>query len=152
MAPYDQGMVPRALRGAPLLAIVALCLAASGCAGQGDAPPQTSTPSPSAATGMGTMDCQDTSLLSAPGEALAVFPDNDVDWTARPSELSLAELVLVSLTPARDEVGYPEFQFVYRCDADGPSRIATYALEGEQWVLLATSDQLVGEELPAALP
>lgn len=101
---------------------------------------------------MGTMDCQDTALLHAPGEALVVFPDNDVDWTARPSQLALAELVLVSLTPARDEVGYPEFQFVYRCDADGPSRIATYALEGEQWVLLATSDQLVGEELPAALP
>lgn len=98
------------------------------------------------------MDCEDSSLLRAPGEAVGVFPDNDVDWTARPSELVLADLVLVSLTPAVDEVGYPEFQFVYRCDADGPSRIATYALEGEEWVLLATSDEHAGEELPVALP
>ncbi len=99
------------------------------------------------------MDCGDSSLLRAPGEAVGAFPDNpDVEWTARPAASVLAELVLVSLTPAPDEVGYPEFQFVYRCDADGPSRIATYALDGDVFVLLATTDAHAGEELPDALP
>ena len=98
------------------------------------------------------MDCGDTALLRAPAEALAVFPDNSgVEWTARPANATLGELLLVSLTPLPDEVGYPEFRFVYRCDAGGPARIAVYALDGGRFVLLATSDALAGEELPDEL-
>jgi len=148
-------MTPRALCAAQLLVVVALLGVVSGCGEPGRTEP-TASPvetTPSSGNGEGAMDCGDTSLLRAPGEAVAVFPDNpDVTWTARPSESVLAELVLVSLTPVPDEVGYPEFQFVYRCDAEGPSRIATYALAGEAFVLLATTDSLAGEELPDALP
>lgn len=145
-------MTPRVLRAAPILAAVAVLAALSACSGPGEAspPPATTTP-PS--TGGGSLDCGDASLLAAPAEALTVFPDNpDVDWTARPSSSSLGELVLVSLVPEPDEVGYPEFQFVYRCDTGGPSRIATYALDGETFVLLATTDALADEEVPSALP
>jgi len=145
-------MTPRVLCAAPIVA--ALLVAVSGCTGPGDVEPTPTSGTPTAAgTGVDSMSCGDASLLSAPDEALAAFPDNpDVDWTARPSATSLNDLVLVSLTPVPDEVGYPEFQFVYRCDTDGPSRIATYALEGEAFVLLSTTDALAGEELPAALP
>jgi len=149
-------MTPRVLRGWTLLTAATLLAAVAACTGPRAPEPTTDVVSSgptSSATGTGAMDCGDASLLSAPGEALVAFPDNpDVDWTARPTEALLAELVLVSLTPVPDEVGYPEFRFVYRCDAEGPSRIATYALDGETFVLLATTDALAGEELPDALP
>lgn len=148
--------VPRGsvLRGWTLLAAASMLAVVPACSGPRAAEPTTDpTATGSTSTGTGAMDCGDASLLRAPGEALAAFPDNpDVDWTARPSGRVLAELVIVSLTPAPDEVGYPEFQFVYRCDTEGPSRIATYALDGEAFVLLATTDALAGEELPDALP
>ena len=135
------------LVAAALLGVVA------ACSGPDDPEPSLSTSEPSAAGPGDTMSCPDASLLAAPGEALTAFPDNpDVDWTARPSVSSLDPFVLVALTPAPDEVGYPEFQFVYRCDAAGPSRIATYALDGDTFVLLATTAALAGEELPESLP
>src|SRR5690606_41534399 len=71
--------------------------------------------------------------------------------TARPTDVVIGELVIVGLTPDRDEVGYPELRFVYRCDTHGPARIATYALDEGRFVLLATTDVLGDEELPAEL-
>jgi len=131
---------------AMLLTVVAAC---SDPADPEEPTAEPTTPSSTSST----IDCDDASLLQAPAEALDAFPDNPgVDWTARPASAALGELVLVSLTPVPDEVGYPEFQFVYRCDAEGPSRIATYALEGETFVLLATTSALAGEELPDSLP
>ena len=145
-------MTPRPHRAWPLLGVVTV-LGLAGCSGTGTGEPTAAPTAPtSTGTRLGSMDCGDASLLTAPGEALAAFPDNpDVDWTARPSPSSLAELVLVSLTPEPSEVGYPEFQFVYRCDAEGPSRIAIYALDGESFVLLATTDALADEELPESI-
>lgn len=101
---------------------------------------------------IGSMDCLDSALLQAPGEALTVFPDNpDVVWTARPADIALGDLILAELTPEPDVVGYPEFRFVYRCDAGRPAMIATYALEEARFVLLSTSDALGDEQLPAEL-
>ena len=57
----------------------------------------------------------------------------------------------MGLTPDLDEVGYPEFRFVYRCDPSGPVRIASYALDDSRFVLLTTSEALAGEELPDEL-
>ena len=145
-------MTPRVLRAAPILAAASVLAVLAGCSDSGDPTPTSSATTPPSSGG-GALDCGDAALLAAPTEALAAFPDNpDVDWTARPSTSSLADLVLVSLVPEPDEVGYPEFQFVYRCDAGGPSRIATYALDADTYVLLSTTDALADEEVPSALP
>ena len=99
------------------------------------------------------MDCGDSALLQAPAEALSVFPDSpEVTWTARPSDELLADLILVSMTPEPASAGHPEFRFVYRCDAAGPSYVAAYGLEGEEFVLLTTAPALAETELPEALP
>lgn len=149
-------MVQLARRGGALLVVAALAATAVACAGPGatttdpsHAATRSATP-PVGATG--SLDCDDAALLRAPGEALTAFPDNpDVEWTARPSDATLGDLVLVGLTPDPDEVGYAEFRFVYRCEPSGPVRLASYALDGERFVLLATSDALGDEELPAEL-
>lgn len=157
--PYDRSMVQVARQGATLLAVAALavvgaCSDRGGDPGPGPAP--TTTPSPTEpalppSDGTGSVECGDSALLRAPGEALGVFPDDDVEWTARPADAVLGDLILVSLTPSSDTVGYPEFRFVYRCDAGGPARIASYALDEGRFVLLSTSDALADEQLPAEL-
>ena len=138
---------------------VALALAAMpflGACSAAEEPQVPASPSSEQASppvgAVGSMECGDSALLEAPGEAATAFPDNPgVEWTARPTDVVIGELVIVGLTPDRDEVGYPELRFVYRCDTHGPARIATYALDEGRFVLLATTDVLGDEELPAEL-
>lgn len=146
------------VRGALLSMLVTTCVlvGVGACSRTTDEPAQPAPPqatSAPGATGAATMDCGDTALLQAPGEALAVFPDSpDVVWTARPSDEMLVDLVLVSMTPEPADVGYPELRFVYRCDAGGPSYLAAYGLEGQAFVLVTTSDSLADTEIPEQLP
>lgn len=118
----------------------------------GRSAPEPTVPSSSAASQPGALDCPDAALLGAPVEASAVFPDDPVAWTARPVAGGLGDLVLVSLTPDPQTFAHPEVRFVYRCDVDGPRRLAVYVLEGEGFVLLSTTEAVGGEELPEELP
>lgn len=89
---------------------------------------------------------------SAPDTALEVFPDNpDVTWTVLDVTEPETDRVLVELEPRPDEVGYPSFQLLYACDDGEPVRLATYALDGGTYVLLATTDAAPGD-LPPTLP
>lgn len=138
-----------------MLASGLLLVVVGACAQDGTEPTTVSAPQPTVPTGthgIAAMDCEDSALLQAPAEALAVFPDSpDVAWTARPAAEVLVDLVLVSMTPEPATVGYPELRFVYRCDAAGPSYLAAYGLEGGAFVLVTTSDSLSGSELPEQL-
>lgn len=134
----------------------ALLLATVGaCAQEGPEPTVVPVPQASVPTGnhgLAAMDCEDSAILQAPAEALAVFPDSpDVEWTARPAAEAIVDLVLVSMTPEPATVGYPELRFVYRCDAGGPSYLAAYGLEEGTFVLVTTSAAVSGTEIPEQL-
>jgi hypothetical protein len=59
--------------------------------------------------------------------------------------------VLVELEPDPDEVGYPSFTFVFGCGTGEPVRLATYAFEEGEYVLLSTTDAAEGTEFTPLL-
>jgi hypothetical protein len=137
------------MRRAVTTALATTLLAAGALAGCGDDEAEVAGEGGATTTapagGPGVDDCVDAAETAAPAEALAAFPDNpDVTWSvldARPGEAGQA---LVELEPDPDEVGYPTFTFVFGCDGGSPERLATYALDGDQYVLLATTDAASG--------
>lgn len=97
-------------------------------------------------------DCADAAEEQAPAEALTAFPDNpDVTWTVLDARAGGLGTVLVELEPDPDEVGYPSFTFVYGCGTGEPERLATYALDGGEYVLLSTTDAATDIELAPVL-
>jgi hypothetical protein len=97
-------------------------------------------------------DCTEAAETSAPAEALGAFPDNpDVTWTVLAAREGGLGTVLVELEPDPDEVGYPSFTFVFGCGSGEPVRLATYALDGGEYVLLSTTDAAEGTEFAPVL-
>jgi hypothetical protein len=153
---------PRLVATALLLALLGL---AAGCgddgdaADTGDAADETTTDAPPADDegdeGDGDGDageCVDAAEAASPEDALAAFPDNpDVTWTVLGVREGGIGTVLVELEPDPDEVGYPSFTFVYGCGTGTPERLATYALEGGDYVLLATTDAATGIDFAPVL-
>jgi hypothetical protein len=102
--------------------------------------------------GSASGDCTTAAEGAAPAEARAAFPDNpDVAWAVEGVEEDPEGRALVEVVPTPDEVGYPRFRLVFACDGD-PVLLGTYALDGERWVLLFTTDEIGDVELDPTLP
>jgi hypothetical protein len=97
-------------------------------------------------------ECAEAAEAASPDEALAAFPDNpDVTWAVLGSREGGLGTVLVEIEPDPDEVGYPSFTFVFSCGDGTPERLATYALDGGDYVLLATTDAATGIDFAPVL-
>ena len=51
---------------------------------------------------------------------------------------------LAEMEPSSDEVGYPSFRLVFGCGGGEPELLAVYALDGDEYVLLSTTDAAEG--------
>lgn len=99
-----------------------------------------------------TAGCAEVAEDGAPADALIAFPDNpDVSWAVLGVRQGGLGTVLVEIEPDPDEVGYPSFTFVYGCGTGTPERLATYALDGGDYVLLATTDAASGIDFAPVL-
>lgn len=99
-----------------------------------------------------TAGCAEVAEDGAPADALIAFPDNpDVSWAVLGVREGGLGTVLVEIEPDPDEVGYPSFTFVYGCGTGTPERLATYALDGGDYVLLATTDAASGIDFAPVL-
>jgi hypothetical protein len=131
--------------------MAAAALVACGDDGGDDASDEpdgtTSTTSATAA------DCVEAVREQAPDEAAAAFPDVEVDveWTVVAVEEGGLGMELAELEPSTDAVGHPSFRFVFGCGGDEPELLAVYALEGDDYVLLSTTDAAEGSEFAPTL-
>ena len=158
------GAMKRPLLAPTVLLLAALGLAA-GCGDDGDSAetgdvPDTETTTTEAPPEDDEGDegdgdagaCAEAAEAASPDEALAAFPDNpDVTWAVLGTREGGLGTVLVELEPDPDEVGYPSFTFVFSCGDGTPERLATYALDGDDYVLLATTDAAAGIDFAPVL-
>ena len=137
-------------RAAGALTIAALALL--GCSDDGGESDTADTTTTTSAPDPAVLDCAEEAESSAPAEALTAFPDNaDVTWTVLGAREAGLGTVLVELEPAPDEVGYPSFTFVFGCGSGEPVRLATYAFEEGEYVLLSTTDDAEGIDFAPVL-
>jgi hypothetical protein len=96
--------------------------------------------------------CAEAVREAAPAEALEAFPDNaEVTWTVQEVEEGGLGTQLAQMEPDSDEVGYPNFRLVFGCGAGEPVLLAVYALDGEEYVLLSTTDAAEGTDFAPVL-
>jgi hypothetical protein len=115
----------------------------------GTAPETTST---TAADAEDAAACAEAVREAAPAEALAAFPDNaEVTWTVQEVEEGGLGMQLAEMEPDSDDVGYPSFRLVFGCGEGEPVLLAVYALDGEEYVLLSTTDAAEGSEFAPVL-
>jgi hypothetical protein len=96
--------------------------------------------------------CAEAVRDAAPTEALAAFPDNaEVTWTVQEVEEGGLGMQLAEMEPDSEEVGYRSFRMVFGCGDGEPVLLAIYALDGEEYVLLSTTDAAQGTEFDPVL-
>ena len=96
--------------------------------------------------------CAEAVRDAAPAAALEAFPDNaEVTWTVQEVEAGGLGMQLAEMEPDSDEVGYPRFRLVFGCGEGEPVLLAIYALDGEEFVLLSTTDAAEGSEFAPVL-
>ena len=93
--------------------------------------------------------CEAAARDALPAQAARSFPDNSHNtWAVADSFTDAAGLAVVEAVPSPDDVGYPSFRFVSRCDGDEVVLLGAYALDGG-WVLLFTTDAPGASDLAA---
>lgn len=143
--------------------IVAVALLGSACGDDEESSPESSSTSVASDTtptsegpveDAGDADCASLASAGAPALALEKFPDNpDVEWSVVDATLDEEGRAVVEIEPAPDEVGYPAFRMVSVCEGDGePVLLGTYALDGDTWLLLFTTDEPGAADLAPELP
>jgi hypothetical protein len=86
--------------------------------------------------------CQDLASAAAAGQAADSFPDNPHNrWAVADTSTDEAGRAVVEVVPTPDDVGYPRFRFVSRCDGDEVVFLGAFALDGGSWVLLFTTNE-----------
>lgn len=88
----------------------------------------------------------------APDLAASSFPDDpDVEWTVVDLVTEVG-LSFVEVEPAPAEGLKPRYRLVVECRADSePVLYGVYALDGETWSLVSTTDAIGDVELPETL-
>ena len=141
---------------APTIALLAVLGLAAACgdddAGEtGDAPAEETTTS-TTAIDEDAAACVEAVRDVAPGEARESFPaDLEVEWSVVAVEEGGLGTQLAEMEPSPDEVGYPSFKFVFGCGAGEPELLAIYGLDGDEYVLLSTTDAAEGSEFAPTL-
>ena len=145
------------MRRAFTLCVVLLALLVGACGDDDTADPSGTTTStePGGLTGSdsdgesGDGGGDDTTDDARPAPAARAFPDNSHNtWAVADSFTDAAGLAVVEAVPSPDDVGYPSFRFVSRCDGDEVVLLGAYALDGG-WVLLFTTDAPGASDLAA---
>jgi hypothetical protein len=140
--------------------VLLLALIASAC-GDDDsassAPPTTAEPSRLASDDDGpsadgsvdeASECEALASAAAADQAADSFPDNPHNtWAVAGSSTDEAGRAVVEVVPTPDDVGYPRFRFVSRCEGDRAVFLGAYALDGGAWVLLFTTNEPGASEL-----
>lgn len=131
------------------LALLAAVGLAAGCgddgdtAETGDAPEETTTSTTTTAPEVDddAAACVEAIREAAPAEAAESFPDNvEVEWSLVAVEEGGLGMQLAEMEPSSEDIGYPSFRFVFGCGDGEPELLAIYALDGEEYVLLSTTD------------
>jgi hypothetical protein len=141
------------MRRALIPLVVVLALIAVAC-GDDDsttsAPPTTAEPSglaggdddPAVDDSDEASECEELASSAAAGQAADSFPDNPHNtWAVAGTSTDGAGRAVVEVVPTPDDVGYPRFRFVSRCEGDEVVHLGAYALDGSSWVLLFTTNE-----------
>ena len=111
----------------------------SSLTGSDDDPAPDDDPGPDDGEGS---ECEVLARAAAPGQAADSFPDNPGNtWAVADTSTDEAGRAVVEVVPTPDDVGYPRFRFVSRCDGDDVVFLGAYALDGGSWILLFTTNE-----------
>ena len=137
-------------RALPLVLVLVLIAVACGDDDStSSAPPTTAEPTGLASDGDGATpdsdeesECEALARAAAPAQAPDSFTDyHHITWAVAGTSTDEAGRAVVEVVPTPDDVGYPRFRFVSRCDGDDVVFLGSYALDGGAWVLLFTTDE-----------
>lgn len=94
--------------------------------------------------------CESLASAAAAGQAADSFPDNpDNAWAVAGTSTDSAGRAVVEVVPTPDDVGYPRFRFVSRCEGDEVVFLGSYALDDGAWILLFTTNEPGASDLVA---